>query len=160
MGLQLIRVDDRLIHGQVALGWSRARGIDTIIAVDDKVAKDSFQCSLLKMATPAGVKSFILDEDHAEENIKSGKYDRKKVMLLVKGPRTLLNLLNRGIEIKEVNIGNLCSAAGKEKLLSHVYADEEELKLWKEISGRGVKMYAQTVPDSSSADFNEVLRKL
>lgn len=159
MGFQLVRVDDRLIHGQVALGWSRARGIDTILAVDDKVAKDSFQCSLLKMATPAGVKSFILDEDSAEKNIKSGMYDRKKVMLLVKGPRTLLDLINREIEIKEVNIGNLCSAAGKEKLLSHVYADKEELELWKEISARGIKMYAQTVPNTPVADFNEVLRK-
>jgi len=50
MKFKLVRIDDRLIHGQVALGWSRAKGIDTILAVDDVVAKDKFQCSLLKMA--------------------------------------------------------------------------------------------------------------
>ena len=87
MKFKLVRIDDRLIHGQVALGWSRAKGIDTILAVDDVVATDKFQCSLLKMATPPGVKSFILTADEAEQKVKDGTLEKKKVMLLVKGRR-------------------------------------------------------------------------
>jgi len=160
MNFKLIRIDDRLIHGQVALVWSKARGIDTILAVDNVVAKNNFQCTLLKMATPPGVKSLILDVDNAEKTIKSGKLDRKTVMLLVKGPETLLELLDRGIEINTVNVGNMNSLPNKRKVLSYVYLDEKELEIFKELSARGVKMYAQRVPDSSNANFNEILEKL
>lgn len=160
MKFRLVRIDDRLIHGQVALGWSRARGIDTIFAVDDPVSKDKFQCSLLKMATPPGVKSYILGVDDAEKQLKSGAYDKKKVMLLVKGPQTLLALLERGLEITEVNIGNMRSLEGKKKILGHVYANEEEIELLRAISAKGIKMNAQTVPDAAAVDFNEVLKKI
>lgn len=160
MKFKLVRIDDRLIHGQVALGWSRAKGIDTILAVDDVVAKDKFQCSLLKMATPPGVKSFILTVDEAEQKVKDGTLEKKKVMLLVKGPETLLKLVEKGFEISEVNIGNMRSVGGKTKLLNYVYASDSEISFLKAISAKGIKMYGQAVPDQSGVDFNEILEKI
>ena len=160
MKFKLVRIDDRLIHGQVALGWSRAKGIDTILAVDDVVAKDKFQCSLLKMATPPGVQSFILTADEAEQKVKDGTLEKKKVMLLVKGPETLLKLVEKGFEISEVNIGNMRSVGGKTKLLNYVYASDSEISFLKAISAKGIKMYGQAVPDQSGVDFNEILEKI
>ena len=78
MEFTLIRIDDRLIHGQVALGWSRSKGINYILAVDDETAKNALQCSLLKMATPPGVKSSIVGVDKAEEILWSGKLEKRR----------------------------------------------------------------------------------
>lgn len=159
MDFKLIRIDDRLIHGQVALGWSRSKGIDCILAVDDETAKNSFQCSLLKMATPSGVTSYILDKEKAVEKIQSGKLDHKKVMLLVKGPQTILDLYEMGVDIKEVNVGNLRSSNGK-KLLSYVYATDDEIAIWKKLRECDIRFYAQSLPDQTVNDFNQIMDTL
>ena len=81
-------------------------------------------------------------------------------MLLVKGPETLLKLVEKGFEISEVNIGNMRSVGGKTKLLNYVYASDSEISFLKEISAKGIKMYGQAVPDQSGVDFNEILEKI
>lgn len=159
MKFKLVRIDDRLIHGQVALGWSRSKGIDTIIAVDDDVAKDQLQCALLKMATPSGVKSYILGIEDAVNKLTEKSLECRSVMLLVKTPKTLLQLIERGIVVESVNIGNMRSMPGKHKLLNYVYVDENEKLLLKELSEKGLEMYAQDVPNHSGIDFNEILEK-
>ena len=136
MKFNLIRIDDRLIHGQVALGWTRAKGIDTIVAVDDKVAKDGLQCSLLHMATPPGVKSYIVSVADAVTLIQSGKLDKKHIMLLSKGPEALIQMIDAGVEL-----------------------DEEEIKVWTVLAEK-TKLIAQILPDSPKVNFNELLDKV
>ncbi len=159
MKFKLVRIDDRLIHGQVALGWSRSKGIDTIIAVDDAVAKDQFQCTLLKMATPAGVKSYILEINDAVKKLTDASIEHRSVMLLVKTPETLLHLIDQGVAVESINIGNMRSMPGKQKLLNYVYVDENEMLSLKELSKKGLEMYAQDVPNHSGINFNEILEK-
>lgn len=159
MEFTLIRIDDRLIHGQVALGWSRSKGINYILAVDDETAKNALQCSLLKMATPPGVKSSIVGVDKAAEILSSGKLEKKKVMLLTKGVDTLLQLKEKGIDICEVNVGNLRSKEGK-KILDIVYLSDHEIGVFKTLSAEGVKFYVQSLPDQPITDFNQVLDTL
>ena len=155
----MIRIDDRLIHGQVALGWTRAKGIDTIVAVDDKVAKDGLQCSLLHMATPPGVKSYIVSVADAVTLIQSGKLDKKHIMLLSKGPEALIQMIDAGVELDEVNIGNVRSNPERKKYLSHVFATDEEIKVWKVLAEK-TKLIAQILPDSPKVNFNELLDKV
>lgn len=159
MEFTLIRIDDRLIHGQVALGWSRSKGINCILAVDDETAKNALQCSLLKMATPPGVKSFIVGTDKAVEIINSGKLDKKKVMLLTKGIDTMLQLKEKGVDIREVNVGNLRTKDGR-KILEIVYLTDHEIDVFKKLAADGVKFYAQSLPDQPITDFNQILNTL
>lgn len=140
MSIEIIRVDDRLIHGQVAIGWTRSRGINTILAIDDATAKDRMQCQLMKMATPPGVTPYFLTVDDAAEKILKDTYKNKKVMILVKGPAELSALLDKGIEMSEVNIGNQRSGENKIQLASQMFATKEELNLWKQISDKGIKL--------------------
>ena len=160
MGLELVRFDDRLIHGQVVIGWTRSRGITTILAVDDKTANDKFQMQLMKMATPPGVKPVFLTLADAIEKIKAGEYENNKYMILAKGPKLINELVDNGIDIKEVNVGNQRSGDGKKKLLNFVYSTDEEISEWKKLSGKGVKLYGQTLPDTPSFDMNEIVDKL
>lgn len=159
MSIEIIRVDDRLIHGQVAIGWTRSRGINTILAIDDATAKDRMQCQLMKMATPPGVTPYFLTVEDAAEKILNDTYKNKKVMILVKGPTELLALLEKGIEMSEVNIGNQRSGENKIQLASQMFATEEELNLWKQISNKGIKLYAQGVPGGAYLNVNEALTK-
>lgn len=159
MSIEIIRVDDRLIHGQVAIGWTRSRGINTILAIDDVTAKDRMQCQLMKMATPPGVTPYFLTVEDAVEKILKDTYKNKKVMILVKGPAELSALLDKGIAMNEVNIGNQRSGENKIQLASQMFATKEELNLWKQISDKGVKLYAQGVPGGAYLNVNEALTK-
>lgn len=159
MSIEIIRVDDRLIHGQVAIGWTRSRGINTILAIDDATAKDRMQCQLMKMATPPGVTPYFLTVDDAAEKILKDTYKNKKVMILVKGPAELSALFDKGIEMSEVNIGNQRSGENKIQLASQMFATKEELNLWKQISDKGIKLYAQGVPGGAYLNVNEALTK-
>lgn len=159
MSIEIIRVDDRLIHGQVAIGWTRSRGINTILAIDDATAKDRMQCQLMKMATPPGVTPYFLTVEDAAEKILKDTYKNKKVMILVKGPAELSALLDKGIAMSEVNIGNQRSGENKIQLASQMFATKEELNLWKQISDKGVKLYAQGVPGGAYLNVNEALTK-
>lgn len=157
MEFTLIRIDDRLIHGQVALGWSRSKGINCILAVDDATAANALQCSLLKLATPPGVVSYIVGEKKAKELIDSGKLEKKRVMLLVKGVDTLSHLKASGVEIKEVNVGNLRTKGGR-KLLEIVHCSDHEIASFQALISQGVTFYAQSLPDQPITDFNQVVK--
>ena len=159
MPIDIFRVDDRLIHGQVVVGWTRAKGIDTILAIDDEIVNDNMQKQLMKLAVPPGVNAFFYDVDTAARKINAGALRNRKTMVLVKGPKELLRLLNLGVEISEVNLGNLRNSENKIQLLSHVSASKEEIEIWKEISNKGVKLIAQTLPDKQAVDFGDTLKK-
>lgn len=160
MGLELVRCDDRLIHGQVVIGWTRSRGITTIVAVDDKTASDKFQMQLMKMATPPGVKPIFLSVEDAIKKIKDGEFEKSKYMILVKTPKTINDLISGGVNIKEVNVGNQRSGEGKVKLLNFVYSTNDEIAEWKKLNDNGIKLYGQTLPDTPSFDMNEIASKL
>lgn len=159
MSIEIIRVDDRLIHGQVAIGWTRSRGINTILAIDDATAKDRMQCQLMKMATPPGVTPYFLTIEEGVEKILQDTFKNKKVMILVKGPVELTALLDKGIEMSEVNIGNQRSGENKIQLATQMFATKEELDLWMQISKKGIKLYAQGVPGGAYVNVNEALTK-
>lgn len=156
----MVRIDDRLIHGQVVTGWTRSIGVTCILVVDDKAAGDKIQQSLMRMATPAGVRAEFLTVADAAERIAADVYKNESLLILVRGPKAIISLIDRGVEIQNLNIGNLRSAPEKIKLLSHVYAMPDEIEDWKELDRRNVKMSAQILPDQTKVDFNDVLKKL
>ena len=159
MGIELIRLDDRLIHGQVCIGWTRRKGVNVILAVDDATAANKMQCQLMKMATPPGVTPVFLKTQEAIDKLKSNAYGNKKAMLLVKSVKALYDIVNAGIEITDVNFGNLRTKGATNNLYGHVIATDEEVSMMKELSAKGVKMIAQDLPDAQSCNLNDVLKK-
>lgn len=159
MKFTFVRIDDRLIHGQVALGWTRSKSIECILAVDDATAKDSFKSSLMKMATPPGVKSFIVTEEKALEKINNGDFDKKKTMLLVRKPATLVSLLEKGVSIDEVNVGNLRTDGGT-KVLAFVYVTDAEIADLKAIRKHDIHMFGQSLPDQQLTNLDSIIDEL
>jgi mannose/fructose/N-acetylgalactosamine-specific phosphotransferase system component IIB len=156
----LVRVDDRMIHGQVAVGWTRMVGGTHIVVVDDEVAKDNTQKMLLKMATPIGVKATVLSVQDAVALLQSGKLGNDKVIIIVRGPQALLGLIEGGVSIPKVNIGNVRMTEGRERLTKEVAANAEEIASWRQLNEQGVKLEALWLPGGTATNFNQIIQSI
>lgn len=153
--ITIARIDERLIHGQVAYAWTVAYKSEAIMVIDNEIAKDQFQISLLQMACPSGVKCFICDEDKAAELLK--KYEKRKIFVVVKHPATLLSVCEKGVDLKEINVGGLYFKEGRRQLSKTVYVDQEMEEVFKKLSERGVKLENRTTPTDSGEDLMKLM---
>ncbi|MFC5651114.1 PTS system mannose/fructose/N-acetylgalactosamine-transporter subunit IIB [Paenibacillus solisilvae] len=156
--LVLVRVDDRMIHGQVAVGWTRFVGGTYILVVDDEVAQDNTQKMLLKMSTPVGVRSSVVSVSEAVTQLMSGKLKNEKLIVIVRGPNALLGLIEGGIPLPKVNIGNVRVTEERERLTKEVAASAEEIEEWRKLDETGVVLEALWLPGGSATNFNQIIR--
>nr|WP_296264915.1 PTS sugar transporter subunit IIB [uncultured Merdimonas sp.] len=158
MKVNVFRIDDRLIHGQVITAWIAYAEAKTIVVADDKAVKDEFQQSLLKMATPDSVNLKIYSVDDAISWLQSDENDGK-ILLLVRGPEQALRFVQAGMTDQVVNVGNMNMKKGKTKVLGNLWVFPEDVEIMKEIYDLGVKMEVRAVPNEHSQDVMELLKK-
>lgn len=154
-----VRIDERLIHGQVATMWINDVKASRVMVVDDKAAKDDVIKMSLKLATPEGIKLSILPTERAIRNILNGNYDDQKVFIVAKRPATILKLVNGGVDIKHINVGNMSHSEGKTKITNTVSVTDEEANDFRELNKHGIKITYQLVPAHPVEDFMELLNK-
>lgn len=142
-----IRVDDRLIHGQVATRWATGLKVNRIMIIDDAVAVNETEKSILRMAAPAGVNTSILQFEKAVANIKNGNYAGQRVMLVVKSPVILVKMMEAGINLLPVNIGNMSNRPGTIQYKKSISMTEDEKAAVEKLLQSGIKVTAQMVPD-------------
>lgn len=159
MTLELVRVDDRLIHGQVLMGWTRALSVDHAVVADDAAATDPMQSSLMKMAAPTGLKVSVLSVDDAAEQLTGDAFASDRVIVIVRGSETLVRLYEAGVDLGKVNIGNVRSGEERTRLTKEVHASSEELEQWRKLDEAGVRLEAQWLPNQKKTDLNKLLRK-
>lgn len=116
MSVVLVRIDDRLIHGQVVENWMKFLKIDHVVVVNDFVASDRMQKTLFSMAVPDHAKISILTITQAKEAILNGQFERDRAMLLLVSPQDVLNLIDKGVRIKEVNVGGMHYSPDKKQI--------------------------------------------
>ena len=146
-GFVHIRVDDRLIHGQVATRWATGLKVNRIMIIDDAVAVNETEKSILRMAAPAGVNTSILQFEKALANIKNGNYAGQRVMLVVKSPVILVKIMEAGINLLPVNIGNMSNRPGTTQYKKSISMTEDEKAAVEKLLQSGIKVTAQMVPD-------------
>jgi mannose/fructose/N-acetylgalactosamine-specific phosphotransferase system component IIB len=159
MDISLIRVDDRLIHGQVVMGWTQALGIQQILVADDATAANPVQKNLLLLAVPAGIAADVLSIQDAARIIAASTSEVRTIVL-VKGPTELLALKRAGVSMSEVNVGNVHTAPGRRKLTKEVHATEGEIQIWRELAGDGVHLEAQWLPGQARTDLGKLVQQL
>lgn len=150
--ISLFRIDDRLIHGQVAMAWSKAANADIIIAVDKTAANDQLQKMALLLAKPSGVEAKIIDPKDFAKTYQEVK--ESKVMVVVGNPIDASKIVKdlKGKENFDINLGNLKSGDNKEKISGSIYVTQEEKLALEEIKKDGFKIYIQGTP-TSKKDF-------
>ncbi|WP_066890214.1 PTS system mannose/fructose/N-acetylgalactosamine-transporter subunit IIB [Clostridium nigeriense] len=158
MNITVFRIDDRLIHGQIITAWLAYADAKQIVVADDKAAKDSFQQTLLKMATPDNVQLKIMTLSEAKEAIKNDE-DNTKTLFLAKGPKEALEILDSSDEISNINVGNLNMKKGKTKVLGNLWVNNEEVDAFVALKSRGINLEVRAVPTERSQDVIELLKK-
>lgn len=156
-GIIHIRIDDRLIHGQVATMWTNELGATRIMVINDEVANNDMQKSLLRMAAPPNVSTSIITRETAVKNISSGKYKGQKVFIVVKSPLDILYLLNNGLDIKEINVGNMSAKSNTEVIKTTISVTKEEKEAFKELIERGVEVTAIMTPGAPKVYLKDSL---
>ncbi len=147
-GFVHIRIDDRLIHGQVATRWSTGLKVNRIMVIDDAVAANDAEKAIVRMAAPAGINTSILPFEKAVANIQNGNYEGQRVMLIVKSPVTLVRMLDAGVDLLPVNIGNMSNRPGTVQYKKSISMTEEEKAAVDKLLASGIKVTAQMVPDA------------
>lgn len=156
-GIVNFRLDERLIHGQVATFWTRTLQADRIIVADDDVLKDTIGVEALKAAVPSGVHLSILGVDNAAKRLNEGRYSGQRVFLIVNKVSTINRLLENGLKVKEVNIGNMGEKEGRKQIKKSVYCTDAEIAEIENIEKKGVEVYAQMVPNDDKKTFRSYL---
>ena len=145
MSFGLWRIDDRLIHGQVATRWTKETGVKRIIVVNDNVVKDKTRATMLKQAVPPGVTAHVVSVDKMMRVYNNPEYAGEKVMLLFTNPTDALELVRRGVPIQSINIGGMAYKEGRVMLDMSVSVDEKDIEAFKELDSRGIEMEVRKV---------------
>ena len=158
MTLRLVRVDDRLIHGQVVAVWLRAVGADRIVIVDDRVASDPFLVDVLTLAAPADVPVEVHDLASGAPPVSALATMPGAVFVLVKSPITALALLRAGVPLDVLNLGGMGAGPGRKPLYRTISASEEERAALREIEALGTHVEIRIVADDRPVPFASVDR--
>lgn len=158
MSIIAVRIDGRLIHGQVANLWTTKLDISRIMVVDDEVSENVIEKSGLKLATPSGVKLSVLPIEKAAANILAGKYDSQRLLIIARRPDRLLKLVELGVPIKEINVGNMSQSEHSKAITKSINVLEKDIEEFKKLDAAGVKLISQMVPSDKSEDFMSLLK--
>lgn len=142
----LTRVDNRLIHGQVGVTWVNHLGANLILVANDEVANDKVQQSLMEMVVPDAIQTRFFSIEKTI-NIIHKASPRQKIFLVCKTPQDVLRLVEGGVGITELNIGNMHFSEGKHQYSSTVSLDDNDKKTIRKLLDKGVKVEVRRVPD-------------
>ncbi len=153
-GIVWTRIDNRLVHGQVGNAWVGATGANLVIVADDAAANDKIQQQVMKMtADSAGCEIKFFTLDHTID-VFSRKTPKKSILMVAHDPAAIRKLVEGGVPIKSVNIGNMHPGAGKEVYHeSHVYADAQDVADLDAIKAAGVELFIQIQPTDHRYDL-------
>jgi PTS system mannose-specific IIB component len=150
--VKLLRIDSRLIHGQVAINWVKDVGAETIICAGDSVAQDDLRKGLLLQAAPSHIKTNVLTIAKAVRVAANSKYAEMPVMFIVESPADALALVEEGLLINEINLGGLTFKTGATQLSSAVFVLPKDVVALKHLDEKGIRVTIQTLPSNRKVD--------
>jgi mannose/fructose/N-acetylgalactosamine-specific phosphotransferase system component IIB len=159
MPVSLIRIDDRLIHGQVVVGWVAATRANCVVVVNDAVAGNEMQKCLMQMAVPPHLQVRICSVDGFDTQTGCGGTEENNVILLVTNPGDLLRLREKGFVFDAVNLGGMRHAEKKKEYSRSIFLDEKDISDFVKLKELGVKVEVRMVPSDKPVDLFECLHK-
>ncbi|MGE5222668.1 MAG: PTS sugar transporter subunit IIB [Omnitrophica WOR_2 bacterium] len=156
------RIDDRLIHGQVITGWLGLRGANSILIVDDPVAKTPMMLDIFRFAAPAGIKLEAMTVEKGIEKLTHLDQGNEKILLLVKVPSTFLRLLEGGYKPSDINYGAMAHKANSKNVAPNCDLTPQEIEETEKLYKSGIRIWIQLVPfgGQKEVDWSSVRAKL
>ncbi|RPH20599.1 PTS mannose transporter subunit IIAB [Buttiauxella warmboldiae] len=160
MNIGLARIDDRLIHGQVATRWTKETNVTRIIVVSDEVAADTVRKTLLTQVAPPGVTAHVVDVAKMIRVYNNPKYAGDRVMLLFTNPTDVERVVEGGVNIKSVNIGGMAFRQGKTQVNNAISVDEKDIEAFKKLNARGIELEARKVSSDQKLKMMDLIAKV
>lgn len=159
--IQLSRVDDRLIHGQVMTKWSKGLGINAIFIVDNDVAKDDFMKQIyISSGSRSGLVIKVLSTNEVYTYWKDKQFEDHKVLLLFKTIQSVFETVNLGLPIDVLNVGGVSKKKDTQMVISSVNLSEQEIDYLSQLSEKSsVDVFFQMIPDSNRVNFKDWMKK-
>lgn len=154
---QLIRIDDRLIHGQVVIGWVSSLKTDFILLADDEVAANEWEAELYISSVPSELEALVLPFKDAVSYIQHYPERMGRSILLINSVNSIKALLDLGLQFNDVNIGGIHFREGRKQYLPYVFLSDVEMLGLQECAGRGVHFYCQDIPAGKKHKLSELL---
>ncbi len=153
----LTRIDNRLVHGQVATQWNSTLGSNLILVANDDVATNTMRQNLMKMAAPAGVATRFFSLQKTIDVIGKAS-PRQKIFIVAETPEDVLTLVKGGVPIKKVNIGNMHMAEGKRQVAGSVAVDDADVAAFKRLQELGVELEIRRVPTEHAENIEKLFK--
>ncbi|WP_058912912.1 PTS mannose transporter subunit IIAB [Entomohabitans teleogrylli] len=160
MVIGLARIDDRLIHGQVATRWTKETNVKRIIVVSDEVAADTVRKTLLTQVAPPGVTAHVVDVAKMIRVYNNPKYAGERVMLLFTNPTDVERLVEGGVKITSVNIGGMAFRQGKTQVNNAVSVDEKDIEAFNKLNARGIELEVRKVSNDPKLKMMDLISKV
>jgi len=155
MTLALYRIDDRLIHGQVVVGWGQPLNVTFIVLVDDEVRSSDWEQDLYRMGVPPSIEVRFASVDEAARELSAWEADPRVGILLVGDIDTAVALAERAPQVRRFNVGGVHHRTGRTERLRFVYLSEDEARKLRALAARGVEVTAQDVPTARAVPVGE-----
>jgi mannose/fructose/N-acetylgalactosamine-specific phosphotransferase system component IIB len=160
-GILLARIDDRLVHGQVVVGWSRAVGARHIVVCNDRTAGDEFSKTIIETASaPADIYVRALTVEEAVKETSCGAFRKTGAIFLFENPADLLRIMDAGVKLDKVNLGGLHQRPGKTEAVKAIWLDEKDCADLQAIVDRGARVTVQMVPTEAEIGVETILKRM
>jgi len=150
---KFIRIDDRLIHGQVVVGWASRLQPEYLILIDDDIANDDLDKDLYLLGVPEPYKGLALA---VEEGVKFLQHCNSYIVV-VNSPAVILDLLQHGLTLEKINIGGMHAAYGKKEFNRYIYVDEADLSVLNQLHAKGIEISIQDLPGEKEYAITDLL---
>lgn len=154
----LSRIDERLVHGQVGVQWVGFASANIVVVVDDVVAEDKNQQDLMEMVLADGIAIRFWSIQKTIDNIHKAN-DRQRILLVCKSPATYVKLIQGGVAINKINIGNMHFAEGKTQITKTVSVDSADIAAFETLKGLNIRAEIQGIPTETAINIFDVLNK-
>jgi len=155
--IKLVRVDHRLVHGQVAFSWTKYLNTDCILIASDELQKDELKMAGLRMAKPANVKLVMKGINDSVAALNSGVTDKYNLLILCESVEDVYKLSQKTKLIKTINLGGMKSGKDRRQISKAVNVSPEDVQMIKEMVADGIRINVQLVPDDPETDVMKVL---
>ena len=156
-GIVHIRIDDRLIHGQVATQWCGSIGANLILVANDVVAGDKLRQGLMDMAAPTYASTRYWTIEKTINTIHKAS-ERQLIFIVCETPADVLRLVEGGVPIKKVNIGNMHMAQGKRQVAGSVAVDDKDVEAFRKLKDLGVELEIRRVPTEGTENIDKLFK--
>lgn len=155
----LLRVDERLIHGQVVVGWGGPLHADRIVVVDDDIAASAWEQELYCLGVPPEMEASFASVDEARRQVAEWKNGARRVIALVRDIPTALRLAEGGtLAGEEVNLGGIHHAEGRERVLPYLHLDDGDRDALRRLAATGAVVTARDLPAARPVPLDELLQ--